>query len=166
MRHQTRRRTFGRRPEQRKALLRGLADQLIAHDRIQTTLIKAKELRKVVEPLVTLAKRGDLHARRLANSVLYTQNSLKRLFDQIGPRFKDRQGGYTRILKTGFRRGDGAPTAIIEFVDHKVGAKKNKDQTAAKTSKAASAKTKKVEKKETKAKGKSQKEVKKAKAKA
>lgn len=116
MRHQVNKRNFGRQPSQRLALMRGLADQLIQHERIETTLIKAKELRKVVEPLVTLAKREDLHARRQAAAQLYTKESVKMLFDTYGPRFKDRPGGYTRIIRSGFRRGDAAATAIIEFV--------------------------------------------------
>jgi large subunit ribosomal protein L17 len=116
MRHRMAGRTFGRRPEQRKALMRGLASQLLIHERITTTVEKAKELRSYVEPLITLGKRGDLHARRQAGQVLYGRPVLSKLFGEIAKRFQDRKGGYTRIYKTGRRRGDGAHTAIMELV--------------------------------------------------
>lgn len=116
MRHKVNKRNFGRRPSQRVALLRGMADQLVQHERIETTLTRAKELRKVIEPLVTLAKKGDLHSRRQVASRLYTKESVKKLFDEMGQRFQERPGGYTRIIKSGIRRGDAAPTALIEFI--------------------------------------------------
>jgi len=90
---------------------------LIEHEQIKTTLPKAKELRPIVEKLITLGKRGDLHARRLAASQLKEDQYVSKLFDVLGPRYKERQGGYVRILRAGFRYGDMAPMAIIEFVD-------------------------------------------------
>lgn len=93
------------------------------HEQIKTTLPKAKELRPIVEKLITLAKRGDLHARRLATSQLLQDKHVARLFDVLGPRYKERQGGYVRILKAGFRYGDMAPMAIVEFVDRDPAAK-------------------------------------------
>ena len=94
-----------------------MAGSLIEHEQIKTTLPKAKELRPIVEKLITLAKRGDLHARRLAAAQLKQDAHVARLFDVLGPRYKERQGGYVRILKAGFRYGDMAPMAIVEFVD-------------------------------------------------
>ena len=126
MSHRVDGRTFGRRPEQRKALLRGLANSLIDSERITTTVAKAKELRRVVEPLITLAKRGDLSARRKAASVLYRSETLTKLFDDLGPRFKDRAGGYTRIYHAGRRVGDGAEEAIIELLSSPKDAKSKK----------------------------------------
>jgi large subunit ribosomal protein L17 len=116
VRHQVDGKTFGRRPEQRKALLRGLANSLIDSERITTTVTKAKELRRVVEPLVTLGKKGDLPARRRAASVLYRGETLTKLFGELAERFKDRAGGYTRIYRIGRRVGDGAEEAIIELI--------------------------------------------------
>ncbi|GAF14873.1 LSU ribosomal protein L17p [Bacillus sp. JCM 19046] len=115
---------LGRTSSQRKALLRDLATDLIINERIETTEAKAKELRPIVEKMVTLGKRGDLHARRQAAAFVRNetadeesgQNAVQKLFADIAPRFEERQGGYTRILKVGPRRGDGAPMAIIEFV--------------------------------------------------
>jgi large subunit ribosomal protein L17 len=94
-----------------------MAASLIKHEQITTTLPKAKELRPFVEKLVTLAKRGDLHARRIAISRVRDVDQVRKLFDTIGPRYKTREGGYTRVLKAGFRFGDNAPVAVIEFVD-------------------------------------------------
>lgn len=101
----------------RKALLANLTCSLIEHRRIRTTLAKAKALRPVAEKLVTLAKRGDLHARRLAVAELHQQGAVKKLFEEIAPACKDRQGGYTRIIKLGQRATDSAPMAFIEWVD-------------------------------------------------
>jgi large subunit ribosomal protein L17 len=126
MRHRVAGRTFGRRPDQRKALLRGLATALLDHGRIETTVPKAKELRRVVEPLVTLGKRGDLHARRQAAAYLYRPETLQRLFGEIAARFKDRAGGYTRIYRLGQRRGDGAEMCLIELLDNEKKVKKAK----------------------------------------
>jgi large subunit ribosomal protein L17 len=100
-----------------------LAAALIKHEQIITTLPKAKDLRPVVEKLVTLGKRGDLHARRQAMAKIGDEQMVKKLIEVLGPRYKERQGGYTRILKAGYRYGDAAPVAVIEFVDRDVDAK-------------------------------------------
>ena len=123
MRHGKVHRKLNRTAEHRKAMFANMCAALIKHEQIVTTLPKAKELRPVVEKLVTLAKRGDLHARRNAISVMRDVPMVKKLFDVIGPRYKDRNGGYTRVLKAGFRHGDSAPVAVIEFVDRDVDAK-------------------------------------------
>ncbi|TXL60991.1 50S ribosomal protein L17 [Cerasibacillus terrae] len=115
-------RKLGRTTDARMALLRNLASDLILHERIETTEAKAKELKKVVEKMITLGKRGDLHARRQAAAFLYNKTNdedkkvIQKLFDDIAPRYEERQGGYTRILKLGTRQGDGAKSAIIELV--------------------------------------------------
>ena len=116
-------RKFSRRSNQRIALFQHLASALIKHEQIITTLPKAKDLRPIVEKLVTLAKRGDLHARRQAIAQMRDLAMVRKLFDVLGPRYKDRNGGYTRVLKAGFRYGDSAPVAVIEFVDRDVDAK-------------------------------------------
>jgi large subunit ribosomal protein L17 len=123
MNHGNGHRRFNRTHEHRKAMFANMAGALIEHEQIKTTLPKAKDLRPVVEKLVTLAKRGDLHARRMAAAQLKEDKHVKRLFDILGPRYKDRQGGYIRVLKAGFRYGDMAPMAIIEFVDRDTSAK-------------------------------------------
>jgi large subunit ribosomal protein L17 len=123
MRHARGYRRLNRTHEHRKALFANMAGSLIEHEQIKTTLPKAKELRPIVEKLITLAKRGDLHARRQAASQLKQDIHVARLFDILGPRYKDRQGGYIRVLKAGFRYGDMAPMAIIEFVDRDPSAK-------------------------------------------
>jgi large subunit ribosomal protein L17 len=123
MRHARGYRRLNRTHEHRKALFANMAGSLIEHEQIKTTLPKAKELRPIVEKLVTLGKRGDLHARRLAGSQLKQDAYVAKLFDVLGPRYKDRQGGYLRIMKAGFRYGDMAPMAIIEFVDRDADAK-------------------------------------------
>ena len=117
MRHGFRNRRFNRSSEHRKAMFANMAVALIKHEQIVTTLPKAKDLRPVVEKLVTLGKRGDLHARRQAISQIRDEAIVKKLFDVLGKRYQDRQGGYTRVLKAGFRYGDNAPMAVIEFVD-------------------------------------------------
>ena len=117
MRHARGYRRLNRTHEHRKALFANMAGSLIEHEQIKTTLPKAKELRPIVEKLVTLAKRGDIHARRQAASKLKEDQYVSKLFDVLGPRYADRQGGYVRVLKAGFRYGDMAPMAIIEFVD-------------------------------------------------
>ena len=116
-------RRLNRTHEHRKALFANMAGSLIEHEQIKTTLPKAKELRPIIEKLITLAKRGDLHARRQAAAQLKQDQYVTRLFDILGPRYKDRQGGYVRVLKAGFRYGDMAPMAIIEFVDRDPNAK-------------------------------------------
>ena len=123
MRHGKVYRKLNRTAEHRRAMFANMAAALIKHEQIVTTLPKAKELRPIVEKLVTLGKRGDLHARRLAVAEIRDVAMVKKLFDVIGPRYKDRQGGYTRIIKAGFRYGDNAPMAVIEFVDRDVEAK-------------------------------------------
>ncbi len=117
MRHRKTGRKLNRTPSHKKAMLSNMAISLFEHERIVTTLPKAKELRTVVEPLITLAKRGDLHARRLASGRVHDPVILQKLFGEIGSRFADRNGGYTRIVKIGPRRGDNAPMAFIELVD-------------------------------------------------
>jgi large subunit ribosomal protein L17 len=123
MRHGKVHRKFNRRPEHRRALFANLCIALIKHEQIMTTLPKAKDLRPIVEKLVTLGKRGDLHARRIAISRLRDADLVKKLIDVLGPRYKTRNGGYTRVVKAGFRHGDNAPVAVIEFVDRDVAAK-------------------------------------------
>ncbi len=123
MRHGNGYRKLNRTHEHRKAMFANMAGSLIEHEQIKTTLPKAKELKRVIEKLVTLAKRGDLHARRQANAQLKQEMHTARLFQILGPRYKDRQGGYVRVMKAGFRYGDMAPMAIIEFVDRDVDAK-------------------------------------------
>jgi large subunit ribosomal protein L17 len=105
-----------------------MAAALIKHEQIVTTLPKAKDLRPIVEKLVTLGKRGDLHARRQAIAEMRDIPMVRKLFDVIGPRYKDRHGGYTRVLKAGYRYGDNAPVAVIEFVDRDVDAKGQEDR--------------------------------------
>ena len=117
MNHGSGYRRLNRTHEHRKALFANMCGSLIEHEQIKTTLPKAKELRPIIEKLITLAKRGDLHARRQAAAQLKQDQYVVRLFDILGPRYKDRQGGYCRVLKAGFRYGDMAPMAIIEFVD-------------------------------------------------
>ena len=123
MRHSRGYRRLNRTHEHRKALFSNMAGSLIEHEQIKTTLPKAKELRPIIEKMITLAKRGDLHARRLAASKLKQDAYVAKLFDILGPRYKDRQGGYARVLKAGFRYGDMAPMAIIELVDRDPSAK-------------------------------------------
>ena len=117
MNHGSGYRRLNRTHEHRKALFANMCGSLIEHEQIKTTLPKAKELRPIIEKLITLAKRGGLHARRQAAAQLKQDQYVVRLFDILGPRYKDRQGGYCRVLKAGFRYGDMAPMAIIEFVD-------------------------------------------------
>src|SRR6476646_1914070 len=123
MRHGKVHRKLGKKPAHRKAMFANMAASLIKHEQIMTTLPKAKELRPVVEKLVTLGKRGDLHARRQAIAQIRDVAMVKKLFDVLGPRYKDRKGGYTRILKAGFRHGDNAAVGVIEFVDRDEAAK-------------------------------------------
>ena len=117
MRHARGYRRLNRTHEHRKALFANMAGSLIEHEQIKTTLPKAKELRRVVEKLITLGKRGDLHARRLAASRLKQDKHVAKLFEVLGPRYAERNGGCVRVLKAGFRHGDMAPMAIIELVD-------------------------------------------------
>ena len=123
MRHARGYRRLNRTHEHRKAMFANMAGSLIEHEQIKTTLPKAKELKSIIENLVTLGKRGDGHARRQAMSRLKQHMHVTKLFDVLGPRYAERQGGYVRVLKAGFRYGDMAPMAIIEFVDRDVDAK-------------------------------------------
>ena len=123
MRHARGYRRLNRTHEHRKALFANMAGSLIEHEQIKTTLPKAKELRPIIEKLITLAKRGDLHARRQAAAQLKEDKDVVKLFDVLAARYKERNGGYTRVLKAGFRYGDMAPMAIIEFVDRDEDAK-------------------------------------------
>ena len=123
MRHRVGGRKLQRTSSHRAALSRNMAAALIKHEQITTTLPKAKDLRPIVEKLVTLGKRGDLHARRQAIAEIRDVPMVKKLFEVLGPRYKERHGGYLRIMKAGFRYGDNAPVAVIEFVDRDVDAK-------------------------------------------
>jgi large subunit ribosomal protein L17 len=123
MRHGNAHRKLNRTAEHRRAMFANMAAALIKHEQITTTLPKAKELRPIVEKLVTLGKRGDLHARRQAIAQIRDVPMVKKLFEVIGPRYKERNGGYLRIMKAGFRYGDNAPVAVIEFVERDVDAK-------------------------------------------
>ncbi len=123
MRHGMSGRKLNRTSTARKALFISLSHALLKHEQIKTTLPKAKDLRPIVEKLITLGKRGDLHARRQAISYLKDEKIVAKLFSTIAERYKDRQGGYSRVLKAGFRYGDAAPMAIIELVDRDVTAK-------------------------------------------
>jgi large subunit ribosomal protein L17 len=117
VRHRNKGRKLSRTPSHRTATLRNLAASLFLHERIETTTAKAKELRPFAERLITLARRGDVHARRLAARKLHDRQVLGKLFEDIAPRFSERPGGYTRILKLGNRKGDAAEMSLIELVD-------------------------------------------------
>ncbi len=117
MRHGFKGRQLNRTSEHRKAMFANMSASLIKHEQIVTTLPKAKDLRPIVERLVTLAKKGGLHARRQAISQIGDHDQVKKLFDVLASRYKDRKGGYLRIMRAGFRYGDAAPRAVIEFVD-------------------------------------------------
>jgi large subunit ribosomal protein L17 len=123
MRHGFRGRRFNRTAEHREAMFANMSAALIKHEQIVTTLPKAKDLRPVVEKLVTLAKKGGLHSRRQAMAQLRDETQLKKLFDVLAKRYESRSGGYLRIMKAGFRYGDQAPMAVIEFVDRDVNAR-------------------------------------------
>jgi large subunit ribosomal protein L17 len=123
MRHRIAHRKLNRTASHRKAMFANMSSSLVEHEQIVTTLPKAKELRPFVEKLVTLAKKGDLNSRRIAISRMRNKEQAKKLFDVIGPRYADRQGGYIRVLKAGYRYGDNAPMAVIEFVDRDESAK-------------------------------------------
>src|SRR5271169_5543245 len=132
MRHLNQGRKLNRTSSHRKALFRNLVLSLIEHERIKTTDAKAKELRRFADRMVTLGKRGDLSARRRAFAFIQSRDAVKKLFDEIAPRFKDRAGGYTRVIKYGFRRGDAADLSIIEFTgsSEEAKAKKPRKKTA------------------------------------
>ena len=128
MRHRTSGRKLNRTSQHRNMMFRNMAQALIKHEQIVTTLPKAKDLKPVVERLITLGKRGDLHARRLVFARLRDEAMTAKLFEVLGPRYQERNGGYTRVLKAGFRYGDMAPMAIIEFVERDVNAKGANDK--------------------------------------
>jgi large subunit ribosomal protein L17 len=128
MRHGKTGRKLARTASHRKAMFANMVASLITHEQIVTTLPKAKDLRPIIEKLITLGKRGDLHARRLAIARIRDEGAVKKLFDTIGPRYGSRAGGYTRVLKAGFRYGDSAPMAVIELVDRNVDAKGTADR--------------------------------------
>jgi large subunit ribosomal protein L17 len=128
MNHANGHRKLNRTHEHRKALWANMAGSLIEHEQIKTTLPKAKELKRVIDKLITLGKRGDLHARRQAAAQLRQDNHVGKLFDVLGPRYKDRSGGYSRVLKAGFRYGDMAPMAIVELVERDLSAKGASDR--------------------------------------
>ena len=117
MRHAKLGRKLGRKTANRKALMMNLASSLIEHKKIKTTDAKAKELRRFIEPLITFAKKGDVHSRRQVLKKIHHKSVVRELFDKIGPQYADRKGGYTRIIKLGFRENDCAPISLIEFVD-------------------------------------------------
>jgi large subunit ribosomal protein L17 len=123
MRHGNAHRKLNRTAEHRRAMFANMCAALIKHEQITTTLPKAKDLRPIVEKLVTLGKRGGLHARRQAIAEIRDVAMVKKLFDVLGPRYKERHGGYTRVMKMGFRYGDSAPLGVIEFVDRDLNAK-------------------------------------------
>ncbi len=131
MRHGFKGRRFARSVSHRKSMFANLAVSLLEHEQIVTTLEKAKDLRPIVEKLVTLGKRGDLHARRQVIAQIGNEGVVKRLFDTVAPRYADRNGGYLRIMKAGFRKGDNAALAVIEFVDRDTSAKGAGDRARA-----------------------------------
>ena len=134
MRHNKSGRKLNRSTQHRKALFSNMANAIIAYGKIRTTEAKAKELRRVIEPLITLGKRNDLHSRRLAYKVLGSHDMVKKLFDEIAPKYAGVPGGYTRVVKLGMpRKGDAAPLAIIEFVEHDAAAPKKAKADKAKT---------------------------------
>ena len=128
MRHRKQGRKLNRTQSHRKAMFMNMSVALLTHEQIVTTLPKAKELRSVVDKLITLGKRGDLHARRQAASQLQDGDAVKKLFSSLAERYAERPGGYTRVLKAGFRYGDNAPMAVIELVDRDVDAKGKADR--------------------------------------
>jgi large subunit ribosomal protein L17 len=132
-------RRLNRTHEHRKALFANMAGSLIEHEQIKTTLPKAKELKRVIDKLITLGKRGDLHARRQAAAQLKQDSHVAKLFDTLGPRYQPRTGGYCRVLKAGFRYGDMAPMAIIELVDRDADAKGAADKARTAAAEAAEA---------------------------
>ncbi len=123
MRHGNGYRKLNRTHEHRKAMFANMVCSLVEHEQIKTTVPKAKELKRIIDKMITLGKKGDLHSRRIAQSRMRQEDAVKKLFDILGPRYKERSGGYARVLKAGFRYGDMAPMAIIELVDRDVDAK-------------------------------------------
>ncbi|MCD6517776.1 MAG: 50S ribosomal protein L17 [Candidatus Aminicenantes bacterium] len=143
MRHLVKRHRLGRDSAQRKALMRSLVTSFLEKERIKTTKAKAKALRPVAEKMITLAKKGTLHSRRKVLSFVYKKDVVKKLFEDIGPRFSERPGGYTRIIKLGPRAGDGAEMALIELIGTELEKKTKKKGTPEQRAKAAAARTRK-----------------------
>ncbi len=141
MRHRNAGFKLGRNTSHRRALLRNLVTSVLVEDRVQTTVAKAKAVRPHVEKMITLGKKGDLHSRRQALSFLQTDKAVTRLFDTVAPRYGDRQGGYLRIVRTGFQKGDGAETAFIELL----GAEKQLDEKRQKRAEVKAKKRKELE---------------------
>jgi large subunit ribosomal protein L17 len=139
MRHKKLGRRFGRQSSHRQAMFSNMAASLILHEQIVTTLAKAKDLKRVMDKYITLAKRGDLNSRRLAAARLRDEGMVKKLFDVLGPRYKDRSGGYTRVLKAGYRYGDSAPVGVIELVDRDESVKGRDDRARSEAMKEAQA---------------------------
>lgn len=128
MRHRKQGRKLNKTASHRKAMFANMAASLIEHEQIVTTLPKAKDMRRIFDKLITLGKRGDLHARRQAISRIRDVEQVKKLFDTLGPRYQERNGGYTRVMKAGYRYGDNAPMAVLELVDRDIDAKGAKDR--------------------------------------
>ena len=128
MRHGNGYRKLNRTHEHRKAMFANMVCSIIEHEQIKTTVPKAKELKRIIDKIITLGKKGDLHARRIAGSRIRQDDAVKKLFDILGPRYKERTGGYSRVLKAGYRYGDMAPMAIIELVDRDLSAKGASDK--------------------------------------
>jgi len=128
-------RRFSRDPGHRQAMFSNMAASLVRHEQIVTTLAKAKDLKRVMDKYITLAKRGDLNSRRLAASRMRDEAMVKKLFDVLAPRYKDRAGGYTRVVKAGYRHGDSAPVAVIELVDRDETVKGKEDKERAEAAK-------------------------------
>ena len=139
MRHKKLGRRFSRDSSHRQAMFSNMAASLIKHEQIVTTLAKAKDLRRVMDKYITLAKKGDLNSRRIAASRMGDEAMVKKLFDTLAPRYKDRSGGYTRVMKAGYRYGDSAPVAVIEFVDRDESVKGKEDKERAEAAKEAEA---------------------------
>ena len=131
MRHRKIGRKFSRDSGHRQAMFSNMAASLIKHEQIVTTLAKAKDLRRVMDKYITLAKKGDLHSRRITASRLRNEEMVKKLFDTLGPRYKDRNGGYTRVVRAGYRYGDSAPRAVIELIDRDESVKGAEDRARA-----------------------------------
>ena len=128
MRHGNSNRKLNRTHEHRKAMFANMVCSLIEHEQIQTTLPKAKELKKIIDKYITLGKKGSLHSRRMAISRLRQNSAVTKLFEILAPRYKKRNGGYSRVLKAGFRYGDAAPLAVIELIDRDISSKGAKDK--------------------------------------
>ena len=129
MRHGNGYRKLNRTHEHRKAMFANMVCSVIEHEQIKTTVPKAKELKRIVDKIITLGKKGDLHSRRIAGSRIRQDSAVRKLFDVLGPRYKERNGGYVRVLKAGYRYGDMAPMAIIELVDRDISAKGSADKS-------------------------------------